>query len=172
MTPERYQELRRSFEELLELRPEERARTLQEISNRDAEFGAELRRLLAEHGRTAALLDRPPVEAFAHRKQEARQLGPYFLQREIGSGGMGVVYEAMRVDGSYRKRVASRSCAATSVPRYFSPALSGSARFSRVWNIPISRPSSTPARHPMAIPISSWNTSTASPSRSMPRRTG
>jgi tRNA A-37 threonylcarbamoyl transferase component Bud32 len=106
MTPERYQELRRSFEELLELRPEERARTLQEISNRDAEFGAELRRLLAEHGRTAALLDRPPVEAFAHRKQEARQLGPYFLQREIGSGGMGVVYEAMRVDGSYRKRVA------------------------------------------------------------------
>src|ERR1035441_3997537 len=106
MTPERYQELRRSFEHLLELSLEERARSLEEMAKRDAAFGAELRRLLTEHGRTTALLDRSPVEVFGHRQEESRQLGPYFIQREIGSGGMGVVYEAMRVDGSYRKRVA------------------------------------------------------------------
>ena len=38
MTPERYQELRRSFEQLLALGPQERAQALVEISRRDRAF--------------------------------------------------------------------------------------------------------------------------------------
>ena len=106
MTPERFQGLRRSFEQLLELDADQRARLLQEISNSNPEESAELRRMLKEHARSTALLDHSPVELLAARAQRLRQLGPYFIQREIGSGGMGVVYEATRTDGSYQKRVA------------------------------------------------------------------
>ena len=106
MTPEKFQQLRRSFEQLLELDATDRACALDEISKTDAAYGAELRRLLTEHARTTALLDRSPVEALRKRTGDGRQLGPYFIEREIGSGGMGVVYEAMRVDGGFRKRVA------------------------------------------------------------------
>jgi serine/threonine protein kinase/Flp pilus assembly protein TadD len=35
-----------------------------------------------------------------------RQIGPYRLVQEIGQGGMGVVYRALRVDDEYQKQVA------------------------------------------------------------------
>jgi hypothetical protein len=44
MTPKEFQELRSSFDHLLELSPEERVRSLEDISSRDAAQGAELRR--------------------------------------------------------------------------------------------------------------------------------
>ncbi len=40
---------------------------------------------------------------------EGRQLGPYRVERRVGEGGMGTVYEAVRVDGTYAHRVAIKT---------------------------------------------------------------
>ena len=106
MTPDRFREIRRLFDNLIDLDPRERTQALTEISRSDPPSAAELRRLLAEHARSTGLLDGPALETLSKPARPLRELGPYSIQREIGSGGMGVVYEAIRVDGTFQKRVA------------------------------------------------------------------
>jgi serine/threonine protein kinase len=106
MTPARFQELRRTFEQLSDLPPGERAHSLKEISRRDASLSEELRRMLDAHDDTATVLDTSPMLQMRAAVPANTHLGPYQILREVGRGGMGNVYEAIRVDGGFEKRVA------------------------------------------------------------------
>ena len=85
------------FEAALERTPEERDGWLEGACGEDRALLADVRALLGAHERAE--------EAFAQAERSSR-MGPYRLIREIGRGGMGVVYLAERADGQYRRRVA------------------------------------------------------------------
>src|SRR5262249_7371576 len=69
------------------------------------------------HSATAAGLLSDTIAAVARRASgtsdfAGRRVGPYRLVREIGRGGIGVVYEACRDDDEYRKTVALKPATA------------------------------------------------------------
>ncbi|MGE0441683.1 MAG: protein kinase [Gemmatimonadales bacterium] len=75
-----------------------------------AEVEGLLRALDREAGRFAGsafdLLGDGASAALVSEAAPGSPIGPYRIVREIGRGGMGVVYEAVRADADYRKRVA------------------------------------------------------------------
>jgi len=79
----------------------------------DAELRAEVESLLAAHTRPQGVLDKPAAAylsdgAFAEAADRwiGRRLGPWEITALLGSGGMGEVYRARRVDAEYDKEVA------------------------------------------------------------------
>ncbi len=105
------------FDDYLTLAPERRADALAALAKDDPETYRVLDRLLrsdaALEGLQSDLLDRIPetlraadATSGAQDPGLGRRLGPWRVERIIGIGGMGTVYEAQRADGHYRQRVA------------------------------------------------------------------
>jgi serine/threonine-protein kinase len=95
-----------------------RAVLLRELTAGDETLMAEVEELVAAADRTNGLLDEPPLEMLGSgesaflvsgRTLVDRTLGAYRVTREIGRGGMGVVYEGVRVDNQFNQRVAIKS---------------------------------------------------------------
>jgi serine/threonine-protein kinase len=113
MTPQDYERMWLLFEEAKQKPPTEREAFLEGHCSGNAELCREVGRLLAQAEATLPkFLARPilgdiafPPPAPAYDPLIGQRVGPYQLQRQIGSGGMGVVYLARRVE-DYEQRVA------------------------------------------------------------------
>ncbi len=114
MTPETWQQLKTIFQAAIELKLDERAAFLTEACAGDAGLRSRVEKLLASHDGAGAFLQSPAaVDAGAIEQIEpsaeqavGKRIGPYEIIRELGHGGMGTVYLAVRVDDQYRKQVA------------------------------------------------------------------
>jgi tetratricopeptide (TPR) repeat protein len=108
MTAERWGEVKAVLATVLETEPTGRAALLDELCGSDGGLRASVEALVALEGRAGALLDSGAMPGAAVRAEAPPPavIGPYRVLREIGRGGMGVVYLADRSDGEYRKLVA------------------------------------------------------------------
>jgi serine/threonine-protein kinase len=102
VTPERRREIERLFEAALERPTDERASFLAAACGSDLELHAEVAALLAAHAVPEGILERDPAAALGppSRGLEPGDLvGRYTIVREIGQGGMAVVYLAETAEG-------------------------------------------------------------------------
>jgi len=115
MTPERWQQIKRVLEVALALDARERGAYLDKTCTGDAELRQEVDSLLASHQPTGKnILDEPlanllTADTARHTVDAGQRIGAYRIIEEIGRGGMGEVYRAVRADGEFTKEVALKT---------------------------------------------------------------
>ena len=102
-------EIESIFETAIELTPVGRQQWLADRCGPDRTLRAEVDALIAGHERPQGVLEASVAAAAAEALKgmaRGRRIGAYRVVRELGRGGMGVVYLAERSDGQYEQRVA------------------------------------------------------------------
>jgi eukaryotic-like serine/threonine-protein kinase len=126
MDAQRWQRVASLFDEAVELEGAERAAHLDACCAGDEALRADVESLLQSDadgtGLAARLIDSPAMSREAWRELTASSsvvgltIGPWRVVREIGRGGMGVVYLAERADGQYEQRAALKLVRASGDP--------------------------------------------------------
>lgn len=119
MNPDRWQQIRALFDEVLAADPAARQSLLDSRCGADQALREEVESLLradakANANPTRLLAAAPDLIKAVHAEQESpaadfrlgMRLGSWRLQRHLGRGGMGSVYLAVRDDGAYQQQVA------------------------------------------------------------------
>ena len=117
MSPERWQQVEAVFQTALDLAPDERAPYVAQACADDAELRQQVEQLLAQYAAAGDFLTQPILESNGLEAVAAllsgdgdpmigQRLGAYRIEREIGRGGMGAVYAAVRADNAFSRRVA------------------------------------------------------------------
>ena len=110
VSPERWHRLETLFVELSQLSDDERRSRLADVAAPDRDLVPVLERMLhaesSASGRIAGAIAGTAGAVVMPSSWIGRRFGPYAIVREIGRGGMGLVFEAVRADDEYRKRVA------------------------------------------------------------------
>src|SRR5262249_19599795 len=117
MTPERWQEIKKVLEVTITLDGAERAAYLDKAWASDPDLRQEVDSRLASHQPTGKnILDAPIVNILDTEPMQTRRvidagqrIGAYRIVQEIGRGGMGEVYRAVRADGEFTKEVALKT---------------------------------------------------------------
>src|SRR5208283_1705929 len=106
-------QVREILDEALQIPAEDRSRYLDHACPQP-----ELRRyvdsLIISYDKADEFLERPALDLHAEPWSEpelaqlwvGRRIGAYLIEKEIGEGGMGTVFQAVRADDEYQKRVA------------------------------------------------------------------
>lgn len=116
MTPERWKQIEELFHEALDLGDAERRHLLSKKA--DPALKREVEKLLDQFDDASSFIEQPLYDSdkggvLSYLLSDAESdpmvgsiLGSYRIEREVGRGGMGAVYEASRADGEFRLRVA------------------------------------------------------------------
>ncbi len=108
LTPERWQRLQQVFDRLVELPEDEQTAALAREAGADPDLAAEVAAMLAHEAAAAGRLREvigDSVETSAVAGAPPSRFGGYNVVREVGRGGMGVVYEGTS-DDEFQRRVA------------------------------------------------------------------
>ncbi len=107
--PEKWDRVKELFGLALERNPEERSSFLRQACAGDDSLRTEIESLLSSFDGADTFLEDCPTSELLSGQSPAmagKRIGAYRIIREIGQGGMAVVYLAERADDEYRKRVA------------------------------------------------------------------
>src|SRR5262245_18827963 len=112
MTPERWQRQQSLFDAAVDLPPDRQADFLDRACDGDVSLRRQTESLIFAHAASTQRINRVIGDAARMTSEDeisslaGRRIGAYQIVRELGRGGMGCVYLAVRADEEYQMRVA------------------------------------------------------------------